>query len=116
MQTKLAVTTEAAFEFVRDALASWPPTGAEKPPYGYLETVLERLLKHPRAAEAAALGNFSLRNSFGGSGPLRRVAQVPPAWERIARRRALQNAYDHCYWKPGFLAQLGPRAKKQLKL
>ena len=116
IETALQTAAGTATEFIRDALELWPATREIDPPFGYLETVLERLLRFPRQEEALALGKFSLRNTFGGSGPLRHLANPPSSWKRIARGRALQDAYDHCYWKKGFLAQLSPRARKYVKV
>jgi glycosyltransferase involved in cell wall biosynthesis len=114
MESALQVATGTAFEFVRDALAVWPDSQKVPPPFGYLETTLDRLLRHPKPDEAAALGKFSLRNSFGGFGPIRHLANLPSSWARISRGSALQQAYDACYWKKGFLAQLSPRMIKQI--
>jgi glycosyltransferase involved in cell wall biosynthesis len=114
-EAALEAVTGAAFEFVRDALAIWPEGQELAPPFGYLETVMERLLRHPQKEEAEAFGKFSLRNTFGGSGPLRQLANPPSSLARISRREALQHAYDECYWKKGFLAQLSTRARKYIK-
>ncbi len=112
----LRVASDAAFRFVDDALAAWPEISRLDPPYGYLETTLERLLRFPRADEAAILGGLGLRSSFGGHGPLRHVAQLPSAGRFVLDRNAYQDAYDHCYWKKGFAAQLTPRTRKYLKM
>jgi hypothetical protein len=112
----LEIATGAAFQFIRDALAIWPKTQELAPPFGYLETTLERLLRHPRKDEAAAFGQFSWRNTFGGTGPLRQLAVPPSSWRRISRRDALQEAYDQCYWKKGFLAQLTPTARQYIQV
>jgi hypothetical protein len=114
-EAALEVITGAAFEFIRDALTILPEGQELAPPYGYLETVMERLLRHPQKQEAEAFGKFSLRNTFGGCGPLRQLAHPPSSLARISRREVLQHAYDECYWKKGFLAQLSPRAKKYIK-
>ncbi|HZV33566.1 MAG TPA: hypothetical protein VFB72_03245, partial [Verrucomicrobiae bacterium] len=112
----LEIVTGAAFEFVRDALAIWPRSQELGPPLGYLETALERLLRHPTRDEAVAFSKFSWRNTFGGSGPIRHLANLPCCWSRIANPDALQDAYDHCYWKKGFLAQISPKAREYIKI
>jgi len=112
----LEIATAASFQFIRDALVIWPKDQELAPPFGYLETTLERLLRHPRKDEAEAFGKFSWRNTFGGDGPLRRLAMLPSSWQRISRRDSLQKAYDECYWKKGFLAQLSSNARKYIKV
>ena len=82
----------------------------------YLEGVLERLLRRPTAEEARQLGGILARDSFGGSSPLRPLAQ-PPArrwWERWLHPQRVQAAYEHAFWKRGFLAQLSPREAARL--
>ena len=111
MDARLEVVTGAAFEFIRDALALWPRSQDIAPPFGYLETMLERLLRHPRKDEAAAFGGFSWRNTFGGSGPLRHLANPPSSWNRISKQHALQEAYDSSYWKKGLCRTQSPRKK-----
>jgi len=114
-EASLLTAAETASEFMRDALELWPNGQEVDPPFGYLETVLERLLRFPTHDESVAFGKFSWRNTFGGTGPLRHLANPPSHWKRIARGQALQEAYDHSYWRKGFLAQLSPRARKYLK-
>jgi len=111
---ELAIAAAAALEFTRDALAIWPKSQEIAPAFGYMETILERLLRFPTRDEATALGDLSWRNTFGGTGPLRHLARPPTHWERISRRDALQDGYDQCYWKKGFLAQLSARAKQYI--
>ncbi len=114
-QRYLDLARETALEFVLDAsdLVSGPDSST--PGYGYLDTVLERILRHPRPQEAQFLGQLSHRNTFGGSGPLRYVAKVPSGKIR-KKRRTLREAYDYCYWKTGFLAQLSEKEKALLEL
>ncbi|HWF17884.1 MAG TPA: hypothetical protein VG754_01370, partial [Verrucomicrobiae bacterium] len=112
----LQIVTNAGFEFIRDALAVWPRSQEIPPPLGYLETTLERLLRHPTREEAIAFSKFSWRNTFGGTGPIRHLANLPSCWSRVADAEALQEAYDHCYWKKGFLAQISPKAKEYIEL
>jgi hypothetical protein len=113
-ESMLRVASDAALRFVDDALATWPEISRLDAPYGYLETTLERLLRFPRPEEAAILGGLGLRSSFGGHGPLRHVAKLPSAGRFVLDRTAYQDAYDHCYWKKGFAAQLSRRARKYL--
>jgi glycosyltransferase involved in cell wall biosynthesis len=112
-EANLETAAASALDFIRDALGIWPQTPVT-PPFGYLETVLERLLRHPTKSEAATFGKFAWRNTFGGSGPLRQLATPPAAWTRLSRRDGLQDTYDHSCWKKGFLAQLSARARKYI--
>lgn len=115
-QRCLESATQAAFEFVQDAAELIGAPGSTAPPYAYLETVLERILRHPKAEEAEILGRFAFRNSFGGSGPLRYLAKLPAEREALLDPEALQRAYDYCYWKKGFIAQMSPRQRQELHL
>lgn len=103
---------ERAVDFVRDAAAlarpgellDWSGTG-----FGYLETVLSRLLCHPTVEEARVLGALPARDSFGGNSPTRPLARPPARWERLIHPDRLRHAYQHAFWKQGFLVQLSPR-------
>ena len=103
---------ERAVEFVRDVAAlaptrellDWSGTGLS-----YLETVLERLLRQPSLEEAQTLGALSARDSFGGSSPSRPIAQPPGKLDRWLHPSRLRQAYQHAFWKHGFLAQLSTR-------
>ena len=103
---------ERAVDFVRDVAAlarpgellDWTGTGA-----GYLEATLNRVLCRPTAQEASVLGALPARDSFGGHSPTRPLAQPPPRWERLVHPARLRHAYQHAFWKQGFLAQLSPR-------
>ena len=103
---------ERAVDFVRDAAAlarpgellDWTGTGA-----GYLDAVFDRLLRRPNVEEARVLGALPARDSFGGNSPTRPLAQPPPRWERLVHPARLRHAYQHAFWKQGFLAQLSPR-------
>jgi glycosyltransferase involved in cell wall biosynthesis/FMN phosphatase YigB (HAD superfamily) len=112
----LRTAVESAFTFVRDALAVLPAANPCPPPYGYLETTLERLLRYPRLEEVNAFGGLALRNSFGGRGPLRHLALVPSPWQIFRNPASLQEAYDQCYWKKGFQAQLTPHQRTLINL
>ena len=104
----LTLATDAAFAFIEHYL-KLAGSRIVSPPYAYLDAVVERLWRSPRKEEAALLGHIGLRNSFGGYGPVRYLAKVPvrqSTW--AAHKAALQEAYDHCYWKKGFLVQLTP--------
>ena len=102
---------ERAVEFVRDVAAlapgrellDWSGTGLS-----YLEAVLERLLRQPTLEEARTLGALSARDSFGGSSPGRPIAQPPGKMDRWLHPARLRQAYQHAFWKRGFLAQLSP--------
>ena len=108
----IARMRERAVDFVRDAAAlarpgellDWTGTGV-----GYLEAVLDRLLRRPTAEEARVLGTLPARDSFGGDSPTRPLAQPPSHWERLLHPARLRHAYQHAFWKQGFLAQLSPR-------
>ena len=108
--------TNAAFEFIKEALEVLPCSEGVPLPYGYLETTLERLLRHPTKEEAVMLGSLALRNSFGGHGPLRFIAKRPSTWQSVWHQDLLQDAYDHCYWKKGFLAQLSNSERSHLRM
>lgn len=77
-------------------------------PLGYLESVLERVLRHPTRAEAEAIGALPHRDSFGGRAPWRHLAKVPSAAQAVLRPSSVREAHARAYWKAGFLAQLGP--------
>ncbi len=111
----LEIVTGAAFEFVRDALAVWPKEQEVAPGIGYLEATLERLAKHPRKDEATVLGNLSWRESFSGPIPMSRLAKPPTTWQRMWHPQLLQEGYDFCYWKQGFLAQLSEQERKYVR-
>lgn len=114
-QQYLSLATEAAFEFVGEALDLMPGPDSIQPPFAYLEAVLERILRHPKSYEAEILGQLSLRNTFGGHGPIRYVAKLPAPGNRN-KPEALRETYDYCYWKKGFLAQLTSKEKEHLQL
>ncbi|MGC9195454.1 MAG: glycosyltransferase [Syntrophobacteraceae bacterium] len=114
-QQYLELARETALEFVRDASDLIDDLEVSTPAYAYLDTVLERILCYPRSQEAQALGQISHRNTFGGNGPLRYIARVPSGKNR-RKPQTLRQAYDHCYWKKGFLAQLTDKEKALLGL
>lgn len=107
---------ERAVEFVRDVAAlapgrellEWPGSGLS-----YLEAVLERLLRHPSLEEARTLGGLPARDSFGGNSPSRPIAQPPGKMDRWLHPSRLGEAYQHAFWKRGFLAQLSPREARR---
>jgi glycosyltransferase involved in cell wall biosynthesis/FMN phosphatase YigB (HAD superfamily) len=103
---------ERAVDFVRDVatlapageLLDWSGSGLS-----YLQAVLERLLRYPSVEEARTLGALPARDSFGGSSPSRPIAQPPGRMDRWLHPARLSQAYQHAFWKRGFLAQLSPR-------
>ena len=114
---------ERAVDFVRDAAAlipepgprtagflEWPGTGLN-----YLDGVLERIFRHPTLAEARQLGALEVRDSFGGNSPTRALARPPGRWQRLIDPASLRSAYEHAFWKKGFLTQLHPRVAAQLQ-
>ncbi len=107
----LARTSRAALDFVQDALKVETSLSPHATPFGYLESVLERVLRHPTRAEAETLGAFPHRDSFGGEAHWRHLAKVPATAQAVFRPVSLRNAYERAYWKQGFLAQLGPTEK-----
>ncbi|MGC9195970.1 MAG: HAD family hydrolase [Syntrophobacteraceae bacterium] len=113
-QGYLDLAREAALEFVTEATDLVPDPDFGQPAFAYLDAALERLLRHPLPHEAQMLGELSHRNSFGGNGPLRYVAKPPPKNQRT-NRAALREAYERCYWKTGFWAQLTATEKRLLK-
>ena len=114
---------ERAVEFVRDAAALIPETGPraaaflEWPGSGlnYLDGVLERVLRHPTLSEARQLGALEVRDSFGGHSPTRALARPPGRWQRLVDPASLRHAYEHAFWKKGFLAQLHPQLAAKLQ-
>lgn len=108
----IARMRERAVDFVRDAAALAPPgeilewTGSG---IGYLEAALGRFLRRPTLDEARVLGALPARDSFGGDTPTRPLALVPSPWERLIHPSRLRHAFQHAFWKKGFLAQLTPR-------
>ncbi len=113
-QGYLDLAREAALEFVSEAADLFPDADFTPPASAYLDAAFERLLRHPLPHEAQMLGELSHRNSFGGNGPLRYIAKLPPK-NRRADRAALREAYERCYWKTGFWAQLTATEKRLLK-
>ena len=114
---------ERAVEFVRDLTELAPPPTPETSlldwsgnGLDYLDSVLERMLCRPTAEEARELGGIMARDSFGGTSPLRPLARPPASrWERWLHPRRVQAAYEHAFWKRGFLAQLSPREAAKLR-
>ena len=108
----IARMRERAVDFVRDAAALAPPgeildwTGSG---IGYLEAALGRFLRRPTLEEARVLGALPARDSFGGDTPTRPLAQLPSPWDRLIHPARLRHAFQHAFWKKGFLAQLTPR-------
>ena len=108
----IARMRERAVDFVRDAAAlarpgellDWTGDGT-----GYLEAALGRFLRRPTVEEARVLGALPARDSFGGDTPTRPLAQVPGRWDRLLHPARLRDAFQHAFWKKGFLAQLTPR-------
>jgi hypothetical protein len=114
---------ERAVEFVRDAAAlipvanpgteaflEWPGSGLT-----YLDGVLDRILRHPTLDEARQLGALEMRDSFGGDSPTRALARPPGRWQRLVDPPSLRHAYQHAFWKKGFLAQLPPTLAAKLQ-
>ncbi len=104
----LARASRAAMAFVEDALKVETSLSSHATPLGYLESVLERVLRHPTRAEAETLGALPHRDSFGGAAPWRHLAKVPSTAQAVFRPSSLREAYERSYWRKGFLAQLGP--------
>ncbi len=108
----IARMRERAVDFVRDAAAlarpgellEWTGNG-----FGYLEAALERFLRRPTPEEGRVLGALPARDSFGGDTPTRPLALLPTPWERLIHPSRLRDAFQHAFWKKGFLAQLTPR-------
>jgi glycosyltransferase involved in cell wall biosynthesis/FMN phosphatase YigB (HAD superfamily) len=109
---------EQAFAFVKDTLllAPAPQSQPEGSGLGYIDTLFDRVLRQPRREEADALGDLSLRNSFGGRGPLRYLARVHDSAGRPLMGPALREAFDHCYWKKGFIARLTSEQRAELRI
>ncbi len=103
---------ERAVDFCRDVAAlarpgellDWTGQG-----HGYLDAALERFLRRPTPDEGRVLGALPARDSFGGDTPTRPLAQVPTPWERLFYPSRLRQAFQHAFWKRGFLVQLTPR-------
>ena len=97
-----------AMEFAADLGKVDAASMRREAPLGYLESVLERVLRHPTRAEAEAIGALPHRDSFGGAAPWRHLAKVPSAGRSIFAPGSVREAYARAYWKSGFMAQLGP--------
>ena len=114
---------ERAVDFVRDIVGFVAATGHGRgglldwqgPGLNYLEGVLERFLRRPTVDEARQLGALPARDSFGGTSPTRPLARPPGSWESFFHPKRLRYAYDHAFWKKGFLAQLPPRLAAKLR-
>ncbi len=104
----LARVSRAAMAFVEDALKVETSLSVHATPFGYLESVLERVLRHPTRAEAETLGALPHRDSFGGEAPSRHLAKVPSTAQAVFRPSSMREAYERAYWRKGFLAQLRP--------
>ncbi len=104
----LEKVASAAMAFVEDMLPYEPMAGTHAPPFGYLESVLERVLHHPTRAEAETLGALPHRDSFGAVAPWRYLAKVPSTAIAVFKPGSAREAYERSYWKKAFLAQLGP--------
>lgn len=100
----LARVSRSAMAFVGDMLEYEASLSPHAAPITYLESVLERVLRHPTLAEARLIGALPHRDSFGGEAPWRYLAKVPSTF----RPGALREACDRSYWRKGFLVQLGP--------
>lgn len=104
----LEKVSRSAMAFVEDMLEYEPARSPHAEPFGYLESVLERVLRHPTRAEAEQLGALPHRDSFGGNAPWRCLAKVPPAARAVFKPGSVREAYERAYWRKGLLAQLGP--------
>ena len=98
----------SAFAFVEEMLATEPSLTLHAAPLGYLESVLERVLRFPTRTEAEALGDLPHRASFGGTAPWRHLAKPPSMARALFKPRAIRQAYERAYWRAGFRARLGP--------
>ncbi len=105
----MELAVESAFSFIDDALEVLPDMREYEPPFSYLEGVMERLFRYPSENDARVLGQITHRTGFGGYGPIRPLAKLPSAKNMFLHLNALQDAYDHCFWKKGFLSQLNPK-------
>ena len=112
---RIARMSVAALQFVDDMLEVQPTLGDRPPPFAYLESVLERILRFPTLEEAVALGDLPHRDSFGGTAPWRYLAKPPSSWRRVFNPQSLQTGYDFAYWKKGFLAQLGAVEENRIR-
>jgi hypothetical protein len=56
-----------------------------------------------------------VRDSFGGHSPTRALARPPGRWQRLVDPASLRHAYEHAFWKRGFLAQLHPQLAAKLQ-
>ena len=99
---------QSAMAFVEDMLEYETSLSSHAAPFAYLESVLERVLRHPTLAEARTIGALPHRDSFGGAAPWRHLAKVPPTLRTLYSPGSLREAYDRSYWRKGFLVQLGP--------
>lgn len=116
MDELLGNAVASAFEFVDDALEIFLSLDEIGCAHGYLEAVIERLFSRPMRAEARELGRIAHRTGFGGYGPVRRIAELPPASDMLFKFNPLQGAYEHSFWKKGFLVQLDPREAIRLTM
>lgn len=115
-QAAMDTARKAAMTFVDDMLP-WLPDprdhqGASG--LGYLDAILARVLRNPKPSEADTLGDLSLRNSFGGQGPLRHLAKTLDQQGQPLSGQALREAYDNCYWKKGFAVRLTNEQRAEL--
>jgi hypothetical protein len=97
----------SAMAFVEDMLDYESVLTPHAAPFGYLEAVLERVLRHPTRTEAEQLGALPHRDSFGGVAPYRYLAKIPSGVRTLINPGTVREAYARSYWKKGFLAQLG---------
>lgn len=114
MDDLVAKAVACALEFVDDALEIFERLDEVGPSFKYLEAVFERLFRNPSPAEARELGRLAHRTGFGGYGPVRHIARLPGTRDMLFKFNVLQEAYEHSFWKNGFLVQLYPREAVRL--
>ena len=116
---QLALTEQmrsSALKFVMDATELVDNVNSVRPSDNYVESILNRLLRHPTGEEAKILGRYPHRDGFGDKGAVRYLANPLSSTDTPLSAAELKFAYDHCYWKAGFRAQLTDRQKQSIHL
>ena len=110
---KLRIMWRGCREYVDDMVETLSGP-LESDGFTYLELALNRILREPLYSEAAALGGFRHRESFGGSSPFRYLAKPPAKVSTFWNPRRLYRAYENSQWKSGFLALLDNDRRSQV--
>jgi len=77
-------------------------------------TLLSRLLREPTEEEARQFSSIMHRDGFGGSSIARPLITPPDKGWRTRNAKSLRAAYQHSYWKNGFLQLINEEQRCKL--